>query len=197
MTSTPDLYPRHASTAVSRALEDTRVVVVNGARQTGKSTLARLVTDDRGGTEVRYLDDAATRAAAAADPAAFVRHDGLLVLDEVQRVPDLLLAIKHRVDLDPTPGQYLLTGSARLFALRDIPDVLPGRAETIELWPLSQGELAGEPDGFVDGVFEHGADLDVSPGKENRESYLARALRGGYPGAVRRADPGRRARFFE
>ncbi|MGL5850766.1 MAG: ATP-binding protein, partial [Phycicoccus sp.] len=197
MTPAPDLYPRHASAAVSRALEDTRVVVVNGARQTGKSTLARLVTDDRAGTEIRYLDDAATRASAAADPAAFVRHDGLLVLDEVQRVPDLLLAIKHRVDLDPTPGQYLLTGSARLFALRDIPDVLPGRAETIELWPLSQGELTGEPDGFVDGVFERGADLDVVPGKENREDYLTRALRGGYPGAVRREDSGRRARFFE
>ncbi|MGL4175628.1 MAG: DUF4143 domain-containing protein [Dermatophilaceae bacterium] len=73
------------------------------------------------------------------------------------------MAIKHRVDLDLTPGQYLLTGSARPFALCDIPDVLPGRAETIELWPLSQGELAGQPDSFIDGVVEHGVDLDVLP----------------------------------
>jgi predicted AAA+ superfamily ATPase len=125
----PDaLYPRRARESVAAALADTRVVVLNGARQVGKSTLATLVTP--AGSEVRYLDDMATRSAAAADPAAFVRHDGLLVIDEVQRVPDLLLAIKHEVDVDPRPGRFLLTGSARLFALRDIPDLLPGRVET-------------------------------------------------------------------
>ena len=100
------LYPRHARRGVSAALADTRVVVLNGARQTGKSTLARLVMHDRPDAEVRYLDEAGVRSAAEADPAAFVRHDGLLVIDEVQRVPDLMLAIKHEVDIDPRPGRF-------------------------------------------------------------------------------------------
>ena len=197
MSSTGGLYSRRAYDDVLAALADTRVVVLNGARQTGKSTLARLIADGERGAEVRYLDDAAVRAAAHADPAAFVRHDGLLVLDEVQRVPDLMLAIKHRVDLDPRPGQFLLTGSARLFALHQIPDLLPGRAETIELWPLSQGELDRTREGFVDAVFEHGADLSPTSSELRRADYLGRALTGGYPEAVRRADLGRRARFFE
>jgi predicted AAA+ superfamily ATPase len=112
-------------------------------------------------------------------------------------VPDLLLAIKHEVDVDPRPGRFLLTGSARLLALRDIPDLLPGRSETVELWPLSQGEIDRTADGFVEAVFEQGAQLTVPESPLHREDYLERALRGGYPEAVRRVDLGRRARFFE
>lgn len=190
------LYSRRAYNDVLTALADTRVVVLNGARQTGKSTLARLVADGQRGAEIRYLDDTVVRAAAHTDPAAFVRHDGLLVIDEVQRVPDLMLAIKHQVDLNPRPEQFLLTGSARLFALHQIPDLLPGRAETIELWPLSQGELDRAPEGFIDAIFEHGADLSPRSSELRRTDYLARALAGGYPEAVRRTDLGRRARFF-
>ena len=144
------LYPRRAFAAVTAALSDTRVVVINGARQSGKSTLARLVAQDRDDVVVRFLDDATTRAAAVADPGLFVRHDGLLVIDEVQRVPELMLAIKHDVDLDPRPDRFLLTGSARLLALQSIPDLLPGRSETIELWPLAQGEIDGTTDRFVE-----------------------------------------------
>jgi uncharacterized protein len=195
-----ELLPRRANENVRAALADTRVVVINGARQTGKSTLARLIMEGFSGAELRYLDEAAVRSAAQADPALFVRHDGLLVLDEVQRVPDLLLAIKHAVDVDPRPGRFLLTGSARLLALRDIPDLLPGRSETIELWPLSQGEIDRTTEGFVDAVFEHGAEQMVAQTTQSalhREDYLERALRGGYPEAVRRTDLGRRARFFE
>lgn len=191
------MFPRHAQRNVVAALADTRVVVLNGARQTGKSTLARLVMADFPGSELRYLDEAPVRAAAQADPGFFVRHNGLLVIDEVQRVPDLFLAIKHEVDTDPTPGRFLLTGSARLVGLRDIPDLLPGRSETIELSPLSQGEIDGAPDGFIETVFRHGADVRIPASGLRRDDYLARALRGGYPEAVRRTDTGRRARFFE
>jgi uncharacterized protein len=191
------LFPRHAQRSVSAALADTRVVVINGARQTGKSTLARLVAAAFPGSELRYLDEAPVRAAAQADPSLFVRHDGLLVIDEVQRVPDLFLAIKHEVDTDPRPGRFLLTGSARLLGLQEIPDLLPGRAETIELSPLSQGEIDRSPDGFVEALFRHGVNIRVPSSDLRRDDYLERALRGGYPEAVRRADPGRRARFFE
>jgi uncharacterized protein len=193
----PHLFPRHAQPKVVAALADTRVVVLNGARQTGKSTLARLFVADFPGSELRYLDEAPVRAAAQADPGLFVRHDGLLVIDEVQRAPDLFLAIKHEVDVDPTPGRFLLTGSARLVGLRDIPDLLPGRSETIELSPLSQGEIDGTPDGFIETVFRHGVSMRVPSSSLRRDNYLERALRGGYPEAVRRADTGRRARFFE
>jgi len=191
------LFPRHAQRSISAALADTRVVVINGARQTGKSTLARLIAAASPGSELRYLDEAPVRAAAQADPSLFVRHDGLLVIDEVQRVPDLFLAIKHEVDTDPRPGRFLLTGSARLLGLQEIPDLLPGRAETIELSPLSQGEIDRSPDGFVEALFRHGVNIRVPPSDLRREDYLDRALRGGYPEAVRRTDPGRRARFFE
>jgi uncharacterized protein len=173
------------------------VVVINGARQTGKSTLARLVAAAFPGSELRYLDEAPVRAAAQADPSLFVRHDGLLVIDEVQRVPDLFLAIKHEVDTDPRPGRFLLTGSARLPGLQEIPDLLPGRAETIELSPLSQGEVDRSPDRFVEALFRHGVNIRVPPSDLRRDDYLDRALRGGYPEAVHRTDPGRRARFFE
>jgi uncharacterized protein len=179
------------------ALADTRVVVVNGARQVGKSTLAKLIVDGTPDARELYLDDPAVQAAAENDPSAFVRHDGLLLIDEIQRVPGLLLPIKREVDRDSRPGRFLLTGSARLLGLRDLPDALPGRTETIELWPLSQGEIDGTPDGFVDVAFSRGSDAALPACELTKRDYVGRALRGGYPEAVRR-DPGRRrARFFD
>jgi predicted AAA+ superfamily ATPase len=179
------------------ALADTRVVVINGARQVGKSTLAQALVRRTAGAGEIYLDQAAVRAAARQDPDGVVRHDGLLLIDEIQRVPDLLLSIKREVDADPRPGRFLLTGSARLLGLRDLPDALPGRSETIELWPLSQGEIDSSPDGFVDAAFRHGPDLGISGSHLRRADYLDRALRGGYPEAVHRPAHRRRARFFE
>ncbi len=112
-------------------------------------------------------------------------------------MPDLWLAIKNLVDRDPRPGRFLLTGSARLLALRSLPDALPGRSETVELWPLSQGEIDDAPDGFVDAAFALGADLRSEPSALKRKDYLARMARGGYPEAWRRENPRRRQRFFE
>lgn len=192
-----DYLPRRAEELVCEALDDTRVVVVNGARQVGKSTLAEVALRHAPGGTARFLDDPATRAAAAADPVRFVQHDGLMLIDEVQRVPDLWLTIKNTVDRDPRPGRFLLTGSARLLGLRSLPDALPGRSETIELWPLSQGEIDGTPDGFVDAVFTTGADLRAGALGLRRKDYLERAARGGYPEAVSRPAPRRRQRFFD
>ncbi|MEV0350923.1 ATP-binding protein [Nonomuraea sp. NPDC050680] len=193
----PSLFPRRAEAMALEALADTRVVVVNGARQVGKSTLASLIATRADNARQLYLDDPATLAAAEEDPVAFIQHDGLLMIDEIQRTPQLLLPIKHEVDRHPRAGRFLLTGSARLLGLRDLPDALPGRTETIELWPLSQGEIDSTPDGFVDHVFTHGADVTMSPSPLRKPDYVDRALRGGYPEAVRR-DPGRRRnRFFD
>jgi predicted AAA+ superfamily ATPase len=192
-----DLLPRRAAALVDEALADTRVIVINGARQVGKSTLAEVLLRAAPNGVARFLDNPGTRAAATADPVAFVRHEGLMLIDEVQRVPDLWLAIKHLVDRDPRPGRFLLTGSARLLGLSSLPDALPGRSETIELWPLSQGEIDSSPDGFVDAAFAAGAELRAADHGLIRRDYIARALRGGYPEAVRRDTPRRRSRFFQ
>jgi hypothetical protein len=197
MRTAAEYLPRRASELVIEALQDTRVVVVNGARQTGKSTLAELALRELDNARARFLDDPATRSSAQSDPVRFVRHDGTLLIDEVQRVPDLWLSIKNEVDRDPRPGRFLLTGSARLLGLASLPDALPGRSETIELWPLSQGEIDGRADGFVDAVFAQGVEIPAVNGDLRRRDYIARAQRGGYPEAVRREQPRRRSRFFE
>ncbi|MGH7868750.1 MAG: ATP-binding protein, partial [Candidatus Dormibacteraceae bacterium] len=191
------IYSRRAGAMAAEALIDTRVVVVNGARQVGKSTLANRIIEQSPGAKELYLDDPAVLASAKEDPNAFVRHDGLLLIDEVQRAPELLLPIKREVDRDPRPGRFLLTGSAQLFALRDLPDALPGRTETIELWPLSQGEIDSTPDGFVDAAFQKGSAITLPRCGLRKADYVGRAIRGGYPEAVRRDAGRRRARFFD
>lgn len=176
------------------ALADTRVVLVNGARQAGKSTLVRHVGAELG-ADWRTFDRAATRRAATFDETEFVTSDRLIIIDEVQRVPELLLAIKERVDTHRRPGQFLLTGSARILGLRSLPDTLVGRMETIELWPLSQGEIDNTPDAFIDAAFALGPKLRNETAM-TRSDYLDRIVRGGFPEAVVRA-PSRRSRFLD
>lgn len=188
------ILPRHAAIRMTDALADTRVVLLNGARQCGKSTLVASVGCERG-AEWRSLDHAATRQAAAFDPTEFVANTDFMVVDEVQRVPELLLAIKESVDTDTRPGRFLLTGSARVLGLRGLPDALPGRMETIELWPLSQGEIDEKPDGFVDAIFNLGPELRHSS-TESRTGYIDRVVRGGFPEAVARPAQ-RRERFLD
>jgi uncharacterized protein len=193
--SAGQVLPRHAENEIREALADTRVVLVNGARQSGKSTLIRHVA--RGGAaEWRDLDAPLARQAALADPTGFVDFPGMMVIDEIQRVPDLLLPIKVRVDADPQPGQFLLSGSARVLSLRGLPDALPGRMETIELWPFSQGEIDSRPDGFIDAVFVVGPDLRHES-QVSRPEYADRIVRGGFPEAVKRENPKRRQRFHD
>lgn len=194
--STPlgHVLPRRAASVVADALGDTRVVLVTGARQCGKSTLVRVLATGRR-AEWRNLDAAATRQAARADPSGFVESEDLMVIDEIQRAPELLLSIKEQVDTDPRPGRYLLTGSARVLGLRALPDTLPGRTETIELWPFSQGEIDGTGDGFVDAAFDGGLLSHASA--VTRREYAERVVRGGFPESVARTNPRRRERFHD
>ncbi|MGK8501479.1 ATP-binding protein [Nocardia asiatica] len=187
--------PRRLEAAVADALADTRVVLVNGARQSGKSTLVRLVAKDHD-VEWRDLDVSLTRQAAINDPDGFVDFPDLMVIDEIQRAPELLLSIKAQVDADPRPGRYLLTGSARVLGLRTLPDTLVGRMETIELWPFSQGEIDGSPDGFIDAVFAHG-DRIRHTSMVPRTDYAERIVRGGFPEAIARTNAKRRRIFHD
>lgn len=187
---------RHARARVEAALGDTRVAVVLGARQVGKSTLVQQIADARGGMAMRTFDDQATREIARDDPTGFIA--GLstpAVVDEVQRVPDVLLAIKQRVDADQTPGQFLLTGSANILTAPRIADALTGRAEYIRLHPFTQGELRGRHETFIDGLFnESFPQLSNCP--IGRPPYASVIATGGYPEATARTS-GRRMRFFE
>ena len=190
------MQPRGITSAVLAALSDTPVVFLSGARQVGKSTLAQMLA--RGPHQARYLtlDDGAVFAAASADPQGFIDGlEGNVALDEVQRVPALLVAIKAAVDRDRRPGRFLLTGSADVLQLPRIANPLVGRVEVVRLWPLSAGELRDHPGHFVDAAFGEAApqgDLE----NPTRDTLLEILCRGGYPEAQRRT-PARRARFFE
>lgn len=187
------MIQRRAEALITDAVTDTRVVLINGARQSGKSTLARQFARQHDALW-KSFDNAGTVDAARLDPTDFVRHEQMIVIDEVQRYPDILLSIKERVDEVPRPGSFLLTGSAHVMGLRSVPDALPGRVETIELWPLSQGEIDGAPDGFIDAVFADPLGLQISSDLVKAD-YAERIARGGFPEAVIR-DERRRASFL-
>lgn len=190
------MIERHITPNVLAALGDTPVVTITGARQAGKSTLAKAL--GRYGFEADYvtLDDALDRGAALEDPTAFVSgRDRPLIIDEAQRAPDLFLAIKAVVDEDRRPGSFLLTGSANVLTAPRISEALVGRTELIDLWPLSQGELEGRRERFVDRLFA-GRAAGLAVEGESREEIVHRVLAGGYPEAVERPDRGRREEWF-
>jgi len=170
---------RHLQPLISEALTDTRVVGIVGPRQAGKSTLAqRLVAMNEAATYVTF-DDLAVRTTAEADPQGFVTgRSGLLAIDEVQRVPNLLLAIKAEVDRDQRPGRFLITGSAQLSATRGVSDTLAGRIERFELWPFSRSEVTATPATLIDRLL----DGDIPRGYHSSTTkldYLELAIAGG------------------
>ena len=140
------LYPRRMEARLAEALQDTPVVLLAGPRQSGKTTLARQVAEQ--GRRYLTLDDDLTLLSAREDPVGLIRGLDRAVIDEVQRAPGLLLAIKKSVDEDRRPGRFLLTGSANLMALPTVADSLAGRMETLHLMPLSQSEMAGRADNW-------------------------------------------------
>lgn len=190
------LYARALLPALRDALSDTPVVLIHGPRQSGKSTLAKALIADGFPAEYVTLDDLTVLGAATASPADFVaRFRGPVVIDEAQRVPELFLAIKAAVDRDRRPGRFLLTGSAHVRFVPEVAEALAGRVEILTLWPLSQGEIEGRREGFVDALFT-GSVPPVEGAPIDRRETLERALVGGYPEAVRRRQPARRHRWF-
>jgi hypothetical protein len=190
------MYRRNLTDAIVAALSDTPAVFLQGPRQAGKSTLAQEIANSDHRARYLSLDDAAVISAAKADPQGFVSGlSGPVVLDEVQRVPELFLAIKREIDRDREPGRFLLTGSADVLLLPKISESLAGRLEIFTLWPFSQGELSRHTEGFIDTMF--GASLPQSVrSQQDRTGIVNRVLTGGYPEVVGRIDIRRQRAWF-
>ena len=192
----PALVSRHLGAAVRAALADTRVVVILGARQVGKSTLVQQVVAGEAERRVITFDDEASRRGALEDPAGFVADLRTPVaIDEVQRAPGVLLAIKRSVDEDQRPGRYLLTGSANILTAPTIADALTGRTEYLRLWPFSQAELRGAPPRLIDALFA-GAPPQIDDAASGRRAHAEMLVAGGFPEALRRS-PQRRVAFYD
>lgn len=175
-------------------MSDTPVVLLNGARQTGKTTLAQAVAD-RTGAQYFTLDDAATLGLAAGDPNGFIRNlKGPVIIDEIQKAQGLFPAIKLAVDRDRQPGRFLLTGSANILTLPRLSESLAGRMEVIPLFPLSAGELAGHNERFVPLLFE--GKVGHSKLRRDKEDLVGTLVCGGYPEARQRTSSVRRSAWF-
>ena len=188
---------RHATGPLLDALADTPVVYLQGARQTGKSTLVRALAEREHPASYLTLDTAAVLAAATGDPEGFV--SGLrrpVVIDEAQRAPGLALAIKAAVDADRRPGQFLLTGSAGVLSLPKLAESLAGRMELRTLWPFSVGELLGVRETFVDRMFELRLSVPEAP-PDTQDALIERVCRGGYPEVQARKRGARRRAWFD
>lgn len=212
MHPTPDTVPIASSQGITRwqtpgvwgALQTRRVVILEGARQCGKTTLAKSLQTAPGAI-YRTLDDVGLQAAARADPHGFVAHGaGLMVIDEIQRAPELLQAIKKEVDENPVPGRFLLTGSASIQSSPGVTESLAGRVAHQRLRPFAAGEIVGCAPTFLTRALREdwaglasgftatpGAASRCVPGAEpgsvatapasGKDAVLLQALRGGYP----------------
>jgi predicted AAA+ superfamily ATPase len=182
-------YSRHIEPRIAEAMLDTPVVLLAGPRQAGKTTLVRQMAEK--GLRYLTLDDELTLLSARGDPVGMIRSLDRAVIDEIQRAPQLLLAIKKSVDEDRRPGRFLLTGSANLMALPTVADSLAGRMETLSLLPLSQSEIEGGAENWIDSVFLGLIPKSATVAKDS--GLVDRVLRGGYPEAISRPSPKRRA----
>ena len=201
MTSEKPYLTRAIEPVLRKRLGDLPVVVVIGARQTGKSTLAQRIP---GGDRLYVtLDDVDARGQAQRSPEELLRRAARMTLDEVQRTPDLLLSIKREVDRERSPGRFLLTGSANLHLMRQVSESLAGRAAYLTLGPLTPAEQAGLGRSGRWSLF-----FEESPTRwreavsslpiDVREPWETIAIRGGYPiPAYHMTDPEARRAWFD
>lgn len=193
------MIPRRASARVDLLVNGLRAVVVNGPRQSGKTTLLRSYQQEHGG-DFCSLDNEATLATARADPTTFASYGKRpLIIDEVQRGGDtLLLAIKEVLDRTNARGQFILSGSARFLTIPTISESLAGRIGFVELWPLAMAERTADQGNFCARVFAGPETFHGTPASTwTRDQYIELACTGGYPEAIEITDPRVRAAWFD
>lgn len=194
MRTTPEAYARHLAPRLREALADAPAVLIHGPRQCGKTTLVRTIGEARGYRYVSF-DDAAILAAARSDPAGFVsRLPAKVILDEVQRVPELFMALKESIDARRTAGRFILTGSANVLLIPRLAESLAGRLGILRLHPLAQSELQRTRPRFIDSLFagRFRTGLSARLGAD----LAARIVAGGYPAALARRMPSRRSAWY-
>ncbi len=190
------MIKRNITDNLLEALSDSPVVLLNGARQTGKSTLANWLSTRLHNARYLTMDNATVLAAAQLDPEGFLAGiQGNVVLDEIQRIPELFRAIKFEVDRNRRPGRFLLTGSANILLLPRLSESLAGRVEILTLWPFSQGEIQGVKENFMDEVFAKNTPSFIQI-KSDKTGIINRIVSGGYPEAIKRSAPARRKAWF-
>ncbi|MGF7163546.1 hypothetical protein FHS85_005216 [Rhodoligotrophos appendicifer] len=182
------MYERFVEHRVEEALSDTPVVLIVGPRRAGKTTLVRKIGE--AGRTYITLDDQTVLEAARSDPSGFIRGLDRAIIDEIQRAPDLLLAIKKTVDEDYRPGRFLLTGSANVLTLPRVADSLAGRIETLRMLPLSRAEIAGGPSTFLERLFA--GKLEGDKQAVVGDDLVQLALLGGFPEVIARESERRR-----
>ncbi|MBO6639028.1 MAG: ATP-binding protein [Roseitalea sp.] len=177
------MFKRFLESRAEEALSDTPVVLIVGPRRAGKATLVKKMQEE--GRDYITLDDQTVLEAAQSDPAGFVRGLDRAIIDEIQRAPDLLLAIKKSVDEDYRPGRFLLTGSANVLTLPKIADSLAGRMETLHMLPLARAEIDGRTPRFLERLYE--GRLRAQPDAIVGDDLAHIVLRGGFPEAIARS----------
>jgi predicted AAA+ superfamily ATPase len=184
-------YSRWQESSLEQALVTRRVVMLTGPRQCGKTTLARKFVSGR--AAYRTLDDVAVRQAAESDPHLFIdlfSEGKTLIIDEIQKVPDLVPAIKKVVDQNNRPGQFLITGSANILNLPTVTESLAGRIGKVRLRPLSQGEIDGVKPTFIENAFAQ--NFKRPKNRYSRNDIIGMIFRGGFPEAIRLEGKARR-----
>ncbi|WP_297008359.1 ATP-binding protein [uncultured Corynebacterium sp.] len=175
------LLARNASPVVEEMLSFFPGVIIEGARQVGKSTLAQQLADP----DAVYvtLDNEAVRSAAAMDPDGFATQAGerQLIIDEIQRLPRLTLAVKAAIDANRRPGRFILTGSSSLLRVHGTADSLAGRVGRLTMYGLSQGEIRSTTDDLVPRIIADHADIPSLTTAVTREAYARLLAVGGYP----------------
>ena len=191
------MYQRNLQSSIGESLKDTPVVLLIGARQVGKSTLAQSLTNEKYQPQYYTFDDSTTLSAARSNPQAFLESlTPPVIFDEIQRVPELFLPLKSAVDKNRRAGSFLLTGSANVLFLPKVADSLAGRMEVLTLRPLSQGEIEGNRENFIDWACGDDFKLPPAVAAEERENLFQRMFAGGFPEAIERRTAARRAVWF-